>query len=273
MQTQGTDYLQDPTRGSATAVGGPSALPVLATPAEPESVLRAGLVAAAGPVSLACSFSIEDVVLIDLLCKSGLLSEFGTEIFALDTGRLHEETYEVAEALTQRYGVSISWYFPDPVEVERLLRQKGPFSFRSSLADRHACCGVRKVAPLLRALHGKAGWITGQRREQAVTRTALQPLERDAAHGNILKINPLCEWSEQRVWSYADARGLPRSRLYERGYLSIGCAPCTRPVRAGEPSRAGRWWWEDPEHKECGLHQIGAPRPPLAEVAAAESTA
>lgn len=258
--------------GTGARLAAGSELPVLGAAAEPESILRAGLQAAGGTVSLACSFSIEDVVLIDLLCTHGLLHEFGAEIFALDTGRLHEETYEVAEALTQRYGVSISWYFPDPLEVERLLRQKGPFSFRSSLAERHACCNVRKVAPLLRALHGKAGWITGQRREQAVTRSALMPLERDAAHGDILKINPLCEWSEQRVWTYADARDLPRSRLYERGYLSIGCAPCTRAVGAGEPARAGRWWWEDPEHKECGLHQLGVPRP-AAQSATAAATA
>lgn len=232
-----------------------SALPVLTSPAEPVSVLRAGLAAAGGPVGLACSFSIEDVVLIDLLCTHGLIKEFGTEIFALDTGRLHEETYEVAEAIRTRYGIPIAWYFPDLVAVERLLRHSGPLAFRSSLEERHACCDARKVAPLLRALHGKAGWITGQRREQAVTRAGLSPLERDLAHGGIVKLNPLCDWTEQDVWAYAETRSLPRSRLYAQGYQSIGCAPCTRPVRPGENARSGRWWWEAPEHKECGLHR------------------
>lgn len=239
------------------------ALPRFASPADPTEVLRAGLTAAGGPVGLACSFSIEDVVLIDLLCASGLHKEFDAQVFALDTGRLHEETYEVAEALRARYDLAIAWYFPELVAVERLLREKGPFSFRNSLEDRHACCDVRKVAPLQRALHGKAGWITGQRREQAVTRSSLVPLERDHAHGGIVKINPLCDFSEQKVWAYADARALPRSRLYAQGYPSIGCAPCTRPVPPGEPARSGRWWWESPEHKECGLH-----RPATAEAAA-----
>lgn len=232
-------------------------LPVLGTPAEPAAVLRAGLQAAGGPVALACSFSIEDVVLIDLLSQqvSAPGQDFAVEIFALDTGRLPEETYEVADALSARYGVAIAWYFPDPIAVERLLRHKGPYSFRDSLADRHECCGVRKVSPLLRALHGKAGWITGQRRDQGITRTALLPLELDPAHGGIVKINPLCDWSEPQVWAYADARSLPRSRLYQQGYTSIGCAPCTRAVRTGETARAGRWWWESAEHKECGLHR------------------
>ena len=221
-------------------------------------MLREGLRAAAGPVTLACSFSIEDVVLIDMLHEQRFDKDFAVEIFALDTGRLHEETYEVAQALTARYGVAIAWYFPEPVAVERLLRHKGPFSFRDSLTDRHECCGVRKVAPLQRALLGKAGWITGQRREQGVTRTDLLPLERDLGSGGLIKINPLCDWREQQVWEYADARALPRSRLYEKGYASIGCAPCTRAVQPGEPARAGRWWWESAEHKECGLHRSHA---------------
>lgn len=226
-------------------------LPALGTPADPAEVLRAGLRAAGGPVALACSFSIEDVVLIDLLQELRLEAE----IFALDTGRLPEETYEVAEALRRRYGVPIAWLFPDRVAVERLLARRGPLSFRDGLVERHECCGVRKVEPLLRALSGRAGWITGQRREHGVARRDLLPIERDAAHGGILKLNPLCDWDEPRVWAYADARGLPRSRLYERGYRSIGCAPCTRAVLPGEPPRAGRWWWEAPEHKECGLHR------------------
>jgi phosphoadenosine phosphosulfate reductase len=231
----------------------------IASAAEPLTILQDGLRLAGGQVALACSFSIEDVLLIDLLHELGQKRDADpapdVTIFALDTGRLPEETYEVAEAVSARYGVPIAWYFPDTVAVESLIRHRGPLSFRNSLEERHECCSVRKVEPLRRALRGKAGWITGQRREHGVTRAGLLPLERDAAHGDILKINPLCELSEEKVWAEAEARGLPKSRLYARGFKSIGCAPCTRAVAVGEDARAGRWWWESPEHKECGLHR------------------
>jgi phosphoadenosine phosphosulfate reductase len=139
--------------------------------------------------------------------------------------------------------------------VEQLLREKGPFSFRESLANRHECCHIRKVEPLGRALAGLSGWITGLRREQSVTRADLHPIETDPVNNGLLKINPLLDWSEAQVWEYAEARNLPVNRLHRRGYPSIGCAPCTRPVQPGEHPRAGRWWWENPEHKECGLHR------------------
>jgi phosphoadenosine phosphosulfate reductase len=236
-------------------------LPEFISPDDPEAILRAGLRFAGGKVTLACSFSLEDVLLIDLLYELSRKgeSELTTDvtIFALDTGRLPEETYEVAEAVRSRYGVPIAWYFPDTVAVERLVRDKGLYSFRDSLADRKECCGIRKVEPLERALRGQAGWITGQRREHGVTRASLLPLEHDPLHGGILKINPLCELTESQLLSHAEARALPRNRLYARGYLSIGCAPCTRAVAAGESARAGRWWWESPEHKECGIHRGG----------------
>lgn len=226
-------------------------IPELSATATAEEILRAGLAAAAGPVKLACSFSVEDVVLVDLIADLGL--PIGT--FALDTGRLNEETYEVAEALVDRYRLAIDWYFPRHEAVEALERERGPFSFRRSLAERHSCCQIRKVEPLGRALHGLAGWVTGMRREQSVTRSELQPIERDAANGGLVKINPLLAWDEAQVWAYAEARRLPVNRLHRQGYRSIGCAPCTRPVAPGEHPRAGRWWWEDPEHKECGLHR------------------
>ncbi len=226
-----------------------NAPPVLSAPEDAAEVLRVGVAAAGGPVALACSFSIEDVVIVDLLREQDL----PVSVFALDTGRLPEETYEVAEALRLRYGLAVTWYHPDAVAVERLL-QGGPLSFRAGLAERHACCAVRKVAPLRRALTGCAAWITGQRRAHGLTRADLDAIERDEVHG-LLKLNPLCHWSDQQVWAHADARALPRSRLYAQGYTSIGCAPCTRPVLPGEPARAGRWWWEAEEHKECGLHR------------------
>ena len=219
--------------------------------ATPQDILRLGTAAAGGPVKLACSFSVEDVVVIDMAKEAGL--DIG--IFALDTGRLNEETYEVADAIAERYRIKIDWFFPRHEAVEALEREKGLLSFRESLANRHECCHIRKVEPLGRALRELAGWITGLRREQSVTRSGLAPIEPDEANGGILKINPLLEWTEAQVWEYADARRIPVNRLHKQGYPSIGCAPCTRPVAPGEHPRAGRWWWENPEHKECGLHR------------------
>lgn len=226
-------------------------IPSLPETATAPEILQAGLTAAGGPVKLACSFSVEDVVVIDLIRELNL----PIGIFALDTGRLNEETYEVAEAVTERYGVPIDWYFPERAAVEKLEREKGLFSFRASLENRHECCRIRKVEPLGRALAGLAGWVTGMRREQSITRAEIAPLEIDAAHGGILKINPLVSWTEAEVWAHAEKRRIPINRLHKQGYPSIGCAPCTRAIRAGEHPRAGRWWWEDPAHKECGLHR------------------
>lgn len=223
-------------------------IPVDTAPAE---ILRIGVERASGPVKLACSFSVEDVVIIDVAMEAGL----PIGIFALDTGRLNEETYEVADALAERYRLRIEWFLPDRGAIEKLLKEKGPFSFRASLEDRHECCHIRKVEPLGRALKGLGGWVTGLRRDQSVTRSGVAPLEIDAINGGILKINPLLEWSEAQVWEYANSRRLPTNRLHKEGYPSIGCAPCTRPVAPGEHSRSGRWWWENPEHKECGLHR------------------
>jgi len=216
-----------------------------------EEILRIGVERANGPVKLACSFSVEDVVIIHMAMDMKL----SMGIFALDTGRLNEETYEVADAIADRYRLKIEWYFPRHEAVENLLKEKGTFSFRESLENRHECCHIRKVEPLGRALKGLGGWITGLRRDQSMTRTDLAPLEIDELNGGILKINPLLEWSEYRVWEYARANQIPTNRLHQQGYPSIGCAPCTRPVAPGEHPRAGRWWWENPEHKECGLHR------------------
>jgi len=214
-------------------------------------ILRTGIGIAEGPVSLACSFSLEDVAIIDLTHREGI----SIGIFAIDTGRLPEETFEVAESLIERYRLTIDWYSPRTETVEHLLRQKGPFSFRESLDSRLECCRIRKVEPLHRALSGLGGWVTGMRREHGVTRQGIEGIERDHLHGGIVKINPLVEWSEDDLLTYAADNRLPRNRLYERGYRSIGCAPCTRAVPPGGETRSGRWWWEDPEHRECGLHR------------------
>lgn len=226
-------------------------IPNIPADATPQEILRIGVEAAKGPVKLACSFSVEDVAIIHMAKESGL--DIG--IFALDTGRLNEETYEVADAIVERYRVKIDWFFPRHEAVEALEREKGLFSFRESLANRHECCHIRKVEPLGRALNGLAGWITGLRREQSVTRGNLAVIEQDEMNGGILKINPLLEWTEAQLWEYAETCRIPTNRLHRQGYPSIGCAPCTRPVAPGEHPRAGRWWWENPEHKECGLHR------------------
>ena len=226
-------------------------LPEILINATPQEILRLGVEAAGGPVSLACSFSVEDIVIIDLAKTAGV--EIG--VFALDTGRLNEETYEVADAVSDRYRIKIDWFFPSHLSVEKLEREKGLFSFRESLENRHECCHIRKVEPLSRALQGLYGWITGLRRCQSVTRGDLKAIELDELNGGMLKINPLLEWDDEQVWGYAREHGIPTNRLHQQGYPSIGCAPCTRPVAPGGHPRAGRWWWENPEHKECGLHR------------------
>ncbi len=229
----------------------PISIPEISPDASPTEILQAGIAAANGPVSLACSFSLEDVAIIDIATKNGL----NLGVFALDTGRLNEETYEVADALTERYRLKIDWYFPRHEEVEQLEREKGLFSFRESLENRHECCHIRKVEPLSRALKELKGWVTGMRREQSVTRADLKAVEPDSANGGILKINPLISWTERQVMEYAKENNLPTNRLYQQGYRSIGCAPCTRAIGPWDQVREGRWWWENPEHKECGLHR------------------
>ena len=201
-------------------------------------------------IALASSFSLEDAVIIDILAKL----RKDARVFALDTGRLNPETYECAEALRRKYGITIEWYFPKHDAVEKLEREKGVFSFRESIDNRKECCGIRKVEPLGRALKDLKAWITGLRRAQSVTRTELQTVEIDSSHNGIVKVNPLANWTTEDLWDYTKKHKIPYNRLYDQGYASIGCAPCTRAIQPGEDERAGRWWWENPEHKECGLH-------------------
>jgi phosphoadenosine phosphosulfate reductase len=200
-------------------------------------------------IAFASSFGAEDVVVIDLLARV----RPDARIFTLDTGRLPEETYDVMERIRRRYGVAIETQCPDRVALETLERGKGYFSFRESIDARKECCRVRKVEPLRRALHGLEAWITGLRRAQSVTRTGVEKIEPDAQFG-LVKVNPLADWSEQEVWDYVRAHDVPYNALHDRGYPSIGCAPCTRAIQPGEDARAGRWWWEQPAEKECGLH-------------------
>ncbi len=219
--------------------------------AGPEELLRWAIDTFSPRLALASSFGAEDVVLIDMLSKL----EPPTRIFTLDTGRLPAETYALMEAIRDRYGLTIEIYFPQAEAVEAMVRERGVNLFYKSVENRKLCCGVRKVEPLGRALRGLDAWITGLRREQAVTRTQVEKVELDADHGGIVKINPIADWTWDQVWAYIRAHGIPYNALHDQGYPSIGCAPCTRAVQPGEDLRAGRWWWEqDPAAKECGLH-------------------
>lgn len=206
----------------------------------------------AGELCMACSMGPEDVVILDLLAERGLVDK--VRVFTLDTGRLHQETYELMQALRQRYGVEFDVYTPDTDALQALMRAKGPNSFYDSVDNRRECCGVRKLEPLGRALSSAAAWITGIRKEQNVTRLGAANVELDLANGGLIKVNPLVEWTREDVWSRIRDRDIPYNVLHDRGFASIGCAPCTRAIGPGEDERAGRWWWETPEDKECGLH-------------------
>tara|TARA_R110002050_G_scaffold57423_1_gene128804 strand:+ start:22584 stop:23282 length:699 start_codon:yes stop_codon:yes gene_type:complete len=201
------------------------------------------------PATLASSYGAEDMVLMDLICK--FAPEI--EIFTLDTGRLPKETYEVMQQAKAHYSREVKVYFPDASDVEEFVTQQGPNAFYDSVELRKQCCGVRKVKPLKRALAGKKAWLTGMRRTQAVTRSELPVSEWDEGFG-LQKFSPLTDWSNGDVWAYIRAFEVPYNALHDQGYASIGCAPCTRAITAGEDIRAGRWWWENPESKECGLH-------------------
>ncbi len=201
-------------------------------------------------IALASSFGAEDMVLIDILSK--LKPQI--RVFTLDTGRLNEETYEVMDRVRRRYQIPVETYFPQAEKVQALERQKGFYSFRESVDNRKECCALRKVEPLGRALQGLDAWVTGLRRSQSATRIEVQKIEPDAAREGLFKINPLADWSQEDVWNYIKKNDVPHNKLHDQGYPSIGCAPCTRAVGPGEDVRAGRWWWENPDHKECGLH-------------------
>jgi phosphoadenosine phosphosulfate reductase len=201
-------------------------------------------------LALASSFGAEDVVLIDLLHRL----EPHPRVFTLDTGRLPQETYDLMDQVRRRYGIEIEVYFPRAESVEAMVRAKGLNLFYDSTDNRTECCGVRKVEPLGRALATVDGWVTGLRRDQIVTRVETPKIAPDPAHGGIWKVAPLADWTATEVWGYIRENDLPYNALHDQGYPSIGCAPCTRAVEPGEDERAGRWWWERPEDRECGIH-------------------
>ncbi len=203
------------------------------------------------PAVFASSLAAEDMVLTDLILRAKL----PIRIFTLETGRLHKETLGMLDRVREQYGYEIAQYKPDPAAVETYVSTNGLNAFYDSVEMRKECCRIRKVEPLNRALAGNKAWLTGQRRAQSTTRAELAVQEDDPAHG-MQKFNPLADWSEADVWNYIRSNGVPYNPLHDKGYPSIGCEPCTRAIQPGEDIRAGRWWWENPESKECGLHVV-----------------
>ena len=218
--------------------------------APPQEILRWALSTFGRQIALSWSGA-EDVALLDMMHR---IDPASTRVFVLDTGRLNPETYELIDEVQSKYKVPIEIQFPDAAAVRKMVEEKGINLFYRSLANRKECCAVRKVEPLKIALSKLDGWITGQRRSQAVTRGKLAKVELDFQHDKIVKVNPLADWSTSQVFDYLKANGVPTNKLHAMGYPSIGCAPCTRAVKPGEDERAGRWWWENPDSKECGLH-------------------
>lgn len=204
-----------------------------------------------GKVIFTTSFGYEDQVITDYIFKNDLK----IKVITLDTGRMFPETYKVYRSTTEKYNKSIKAYFPPTQKVEELLNRKGPFSFYESLENRKECCYIRKVIPLKRALKGNEIWITGLRAAQSENRSNMNPFEWDQGN-EIIKYNPLVEWSLEQTKQYVNDNHLPYNVLHDQGYVSIGCQPCTRAIQPGEHFRAGRWWWEQGSGKECGLHEV-----------------
>lgn len=200
-------------------------------------------------IRFASSMGVEDQVITHIIAKE----KIPVEIFTLDTGRMFHETYELIEKTEARYDITIKIYFPDATEVEDMVNAKGINLFYKSIENRKMCCGIRKIKPLKRALEGMNAWVTGLRREQSPTRNDMQVVEWDEAN-QLIKINPLLEWTEQQTWDFVNQHKIPYNALHDKGFPSIGCQPCTRAIQPGEDIRSGRWWWENPDTKECGLH-------------------
>ena len=201
-------------------------------------------------IALATSFQAQGMVLIDMLMKI----DNNARIFTVDTGRLNQETYDVLDAVRTKYNNNIEVLFPDHNEVQYMVKQHGMNLFYKGVENRLMCCQIRKTNPLNNYLKTLGGWITSIRREQTATRSEAEKFELDTLHGNILKVNPVVDWSEEMIWDYINSNKVPYNKLHDKGYPSIGCEPCTRAVEKGEDPRSGRWWWETDSAKECGIH-------------------
>lgn len=215
-----------------------------------EELLAGFLTDYKGRIALSSSLGTEDQMLTHMVCQI----DKATKIFTLDTGRLFPETYELIHRTNSKYGIRLSVYFPDAKQVEEMVGEKGINLFFESVVNRKQCCNVRKLEPLKRAFAGLEVWICGLRREQSVTRQDMQRIEWDEPNG-IIKLNPLIDWTESEVLEFIKLHGIPYNPLHDKGFPSIGCQPCTRAIFPGEDIRAGRWWWENPDTRECGLHK------------------
>jgi len=216
----------------------------------PQEVLKWSLDNLHPKVAMASSFGAEDVVVIDMIMKINPKAR----IFTLDTGRLNQETYDVMDEIRQKYNMNIEVMFPDQNETEQMVRVNGMNLFYHSIGNRKLCCGIRKVHPLNKMLSTLDGWITGLRADQTEVRLKSNRIEIDEQHNGMIKINPIIEWTWEQTWDYIKKNNIPYNKLHDKGFPSIGCEPCTRAIKLGEPLRAGRWWWESDSQKECGLH-------------------
>lgn len=216
-----------------------------------EEVLAYFLKEYKGRIAFASSLGAEDQILTHMIMNI----DPETKIFTLDTGRLFQETYDLIDRTNSRYNMKMEVYFPPAKKVERMVKEKGINLFYESIENRKQCCYLRKIEPLHRALEGMDAWITGIRKEQSVTRNDIRLIELDENNHGRIKLNPLVDWTEDQVWEFIEKHKIPYNPLHDKGYPSIGCLPCTRAIQPGEDARAGRWWWEQPENKECGLHK------------------
>ncbi|HRZ76165.1 MAG TPA: phosphoadenylyl-sulfate reductase [Bacteroidales bacterium] len=216
----------------------------------PEEILQYFLREFPGKVALSSSLGAEDQVLTHMM--AGI--DTNAFIFTLDTGRQFAESYDLIHRTQERYGIRIKVFFPDHAEVESMVNEHGINLFYQSIENRKLCCHIRKIVPLRRALGGLDAWICGLRKEQSPTRDSVEPVVWDETNG-LIKISPLAEWNNEQVWQFIQSNNVPYNPLHDQGFVSIGCQPCTRAILANEDQRAGRWWWEQPETKECGLHK------------------
>lgn len=217
-----------------------------------EEILRWGMDTFAPRLALSASFgSPEGMVLLDMMHN---IDPARTRVFTIDTGRLHQETYDLMDRVRTRYEVEVEVYFPRPEAVQAMVRTHGLNLFYDAVELRRKCCGVRKVEPLERALADLDAWIAGLRPEQSVTRGDVRAVEVDEVHGGRIKLNPLVRWTREDVMAYVERNHVPVNRLHDQGYPSVGCVPCTRSIQPGEDERAGRWWWENADQRECGIH-------------------
>jgi thioredoxin-dependent adenylylsulfate APS reductase len=215
-----------------------------------EQVLRWALGKFHPRIALSNSLQTEDMVVLDIAWRI----QPAVRVFTLDTGRLHQETYDMMDRIREHYGIKLEVLFPDGAAVREMVEAKGQNLFYESVENRHECCGVRKVQPLQKMLSGLDAWVTGLRRDQWATRGSIAKIEVDAANAGITKINPIADWTQEQLDEYVKVNNVPRHQLYSKGFTSIGCLPCTRATKPGENPRAGRWWWEQDGLKECGLH-------------------